>query len=127
MDKFLEKYSRSGECPFGCGVHYADGKCMPAHVYSETEQTDEHLLAAARVGLFARDFTRLSISKTDVLKEEAGTGDFEGHAHDDPVDVSIFAGAPPGNTSDDSKGVAVMAEHNALLRQRDRPGLDSGR
>lgn len=49
---FLRRYKHQGLCPYGCGKQFA-GKALLQQVLTQTGQSDEHLLAAARAGVFA--------------------------------------------------------------------------
>jgi hypothetical protein len=114
---FLEKHSDGGECPFGCGQHYVHGKDLLSHVFNQIEQTDQHLLDAARAGLFALDFAKLSISDADASSEQT-TNNVEDQEFDGPVSDHISADAPSNNIVTYSADTAGTAERMLVLCQR---------
>lgn len=72
--RFLRKHKAKAVCPYGCGKKFTGSKLL-AHVWKDIEQSDQHLLAAAKDGLFARDFNpsanRISSAVTRVVDGEA--------------------------------------------------------
>lgn len=56
--KFLREHKVQGPCPFGCGKQFA-GNDLLIHFRDTAKQSDEHILAIARAGLFAPEFLPL--------------------------------------------------------------------
>lgn len=93
--KFLRRYKTKGPCPFGCGTSFV-GKELLHHVLTSVKQSDEHLLAAACAGVFARDFStregRQARTATRVVRGQALTT-----VTADPIAVPLAALLPTAN------------------------------
>lgn len=90
--QFCRKYKAShNKCPFEESCTFVGtGSALLQHIFEKTSQTDAHLLAAARAGLFARDFdpklVRASMVKT---ASKQADGKVAYNVASDPTDVPV--------------------------------------
>lgn len=69
--RFLRKHKEKKPCPYGCGKKVT-GTELLQHVWKDVKQSDEHLLAAAKDGLFARDFDPAESRQSHVMTRMVG-------------------------------------------------------
>jgi len=114
--KFLRQYKDKQKCPFGCGEEFI-GENLLTHVHTMVGQSDDHLLAAARAGLFARDFGigegRVARTQTRIVAGQAQTSELP-----DAADVPLSALLPSGNID-----VSGTVSARPLQRVADHPTL----
>lgn len=94
--KFARKYPDNSLCPFGCGKTFKKSKEIIYHAWDQLNQTDEHLLKAARAGLFNSDFDPREGRTAAVVVNTVG-GVVQVAQAADPDTVPINAVLPPGN------------------------------
>lgn len=82
------------ECPYGCGARFSSAKRVLEHALSMKSQSDEHLLAAAKDGLFEPIFEGSKAARSSAMVTRVGYGQISQEIAD-PTVVSLADMIPP--------------------------------
>lgn len=108
------------KCPYPDCDTQGTPEQLLAHVLERKGQSDQHLLAAARDGMFARDFDPKATATGEVSVKAVGGGKYKMVAPEDPTEVDIAAMIPPRNLSKDGE---FLDEPQARAPVKNEPTL----
>lgn len=103
---WLRRFKKKDKCPYPeCFGTEGTGSDILAHVYRDVGQKDAHLLAAAKDGLFQRDFDPIMKFET-THKTRKKDGEIQLVEDEDPTDVPLSDMLQPRNVvrPDDADG-----------------------